>query len=149
MLTDFLISALIKFIMEPWVFFNLLKSWPVSWIIAEDGLHQILELSGDVRRFQGGPVGFVDTVGIALARLQEMVELIVHFSLTEGEVANDDGEEDDSERENISLPSVIFFRLPYLWSHVALGAPERVQSVDVLVSSKAKVGELKVHVVVE
>jgi hypothetical protein len=108
-LTDFLISALVKFIMEPWVLFNLFKCWPESWIIAEDGLHQIFELSGDVRRFQGGPVSFVDAVGIAMAGLQEMVELIVHFSFTEGEVANYDGKEDDSEGENIGLPSVIFF----------------------------------------
>ena len=102
-----------------------------------------------MRRFQGGPVSFIDTIGIAVARLQEMIELIVHFSFTEGEVANDDGKENDSEGENISLPSVIFFRLPNLWCHVALGTSKGIKSVNVLISSEAKVGELQVHIVVE
>ena len=69
-----------------------------------------------------------------------MVELVAQFCLTEGEVADDDSEENYPEGEDISLPSVVFFGLPYLWRHVALGAPERVQFIDVLVSSEAKVG---------
>ena len=62
-----------------------------------------------MRRFQCGPVSFVDTVGIALARLQEMIELVAHFGFAEGKVANDDSKEDNSEGENVCLSSVIFF----------------------------------------
>ena len=78
-----------------------------------------------------------------------MIELVIHFSFTEGEVANDDGEENYSERENVSLSAIVLFGLADFRGHVALGTSESGQLINVLISSEAKVSELQVHVVVE
>jgi len=93
----FLISALVQFIMEPRVLLYLFKCRTICWIVAEDCLHQILKFGRDVRGFESGPVRLVDAISISHARLQEVIELVIHLSFAEGEVADDDREQDDTQ----------------------------------------------------
>ena len=93
---DFLISALVQFIMEPRVLLYLLKCRTICRVVAEDCLHQILKFGWDVRCFKSGPVRLVDAISISHARLEEVKELVIHLSFAEGEVADDDREQDDT-----------------------------------------------------
>lgn len=81
--------------MEPWMLLYLVQGRAQSWIIAEYCLHEVFEFGRDVSRFQCRPVRFVNTDGIAMACLEEIIELIVHLSLAEWEVSNNDGEQND------------------------------------------------------
>ena len=75
--------------------FYLVQCRTQSWIIAEYCLHEVFEFGRDVSRLQCRPVRFVNTNGIAMACLEEIIELIVHLSLAEWEVSNNDGEQND------------------------------------------------------
>lgn len=99
--------------------------------------------------FEGFPVGCVDAVLVSLSAEEEVVELVLHLSCAEGEVANDEGEQDDSHGEDISLLSIIALALANFWSHIALSSSEGNELLDVLVSGEAEVGQLEVHVVVD
>lgn len=81
--------------MEPWMLFYLVQGRAQSWIITEYSLHEVFEFGRDVSRFQCSPVRFVNTDAIAMARLEEVIELIVHLGLAEWEVSNNDGEQND------------------------------------------------------
>ena len=63
------------------------------------------------------------------------------MSLSEGEEANDDHEEDDTSGEDVNLSSIIDSALMNLWSNICLWTSVRLKVVNVLVSGKAEVGQ--------
>lgn len=79
----------------------------------------------------------------------QVVEVFILLGFLEGEDAVDEDEENDTQGEDISLTSIIYFSLLNFRSHICEGATVRPEHVYLAVGSEAEVSYLQVHFFVE
>lgn len=119
---------------HPGVSADLLDCGPLFSVVAEEAEDQVLEVVAEV-----GSIHLLE-VGVNLAVEKEFVEVFFFASLFKGEDALDNDEEDDSDGEHVDFGALVLLALLDLGSHVGHGAAVRLESIDVLVTGEAEVG---------
>jgi len=79
---------------------------------------------------------------------EKVVEVFLLAGLLEGEDALYDNKDDNSDREDINLGSVVGLALLNFWGHIGHRTSVALELVNALVASEAEVGDLQVELFV-
>ena len=112
-------------------------------IVAEKLKDEILKGVGQVLSTGLLPVGGI------VALEEQVVEILVLFGLLEWEDALDNDEQNDTSGEHVDLSTVVVLAFLDLGSHVGHGASVRLQIVDFSEGSKAEIGDLQIHALID